>query len=82
MLTSSFDWLQLISPQVVDEDSARIGVHNEKLFPVDANHRTICKFSAANDQNYTLVGAWIAQLAELLAKERHNRRLDTNFHNP
>lgn len=48
--------------QVVDEQSARLNFPNEKLFPVDANHRTICKIPSAKRQEFEAVGAWIEDL--------------------
>ncbi len=48
--------------QVVDEQSARLNLPNEKLFPVDADHRTICKMSSREDQVYSIVGVWITKL--------------------
>ena len=51
-----------IHHQVVDEQSAQLNLPNEKLFPVDADHRTICKISSREDQVYKVVGVWIAKL--------------------
>lgn len=48
--------------QVVDAQSARLNLPNEKLFPVDADHKTICKISSREDQVYKVVGVWIAKL--------------------
>lgn len=59
-----------ILEQVVDEPSARIGLPNEKLFPVDADHRTICKFPAADSQAYKGVGPWIVTLVREASVER------------
>ncbi len=53
--------------QVVDEQSAVINLPNEKLFPVDANHRTICKISSAESQEFEAVGAWIEDLVRSVA---------------
>jgi hypothetical protein len=53
--------------QVVDEQSALLNLPNEKPFPVDANHRTICKIPSAESQEYEAVGAWIADLARSVA---------------
>ncbi len=36
--------------QVVDKESAVLNLSNEKLFPVDANHRTICHIPSAESQ--------------------------------
>lgn len=48
--------------QVVDEQSAQLNLPNEKVFPVDADHRTICKASSRDDQVYKVMGVWIAKL--------------------
>ena len=50
--------------QVVDEPSARLNLPNEKVFPVDADHRTICKIPSREDQVYQIVGIWIAKLVK------------------
>jgi hypothetical protein len=50
--------------QVVDQLSARIGLPNEKMFSVDADHRTICKMPNHEGQAYEAVGAWIAELVK------------------
>lgn len=54
--------------QVVDEDSARIGLPNEQLFPVDANHRTLCKIPSVESPIYKIVGIWVAKLTDLIVK--------------
>jgi len=53
--------------QVVDKQSAVLNLPNEKLFPVDANHRTICKIPSAESQEYEAVGAWVSDLARSVA---------------
>ena len=55
--------------QVVDESSAQIGVPNEKLFPVEADHRTICHCPSADSQEYQATGAWIADLTRSVVEE-------------
>ena len=50
--------------QVVDEQSARLNLPNEKVFPVDADHRTICKMPSREDQVYKIVGVWVAKLVK------------------
>lgn len=52
---------------VVDEQSAVLNLPNEKLFPVDANHRTICKIPSAESQEFEAVGAWIEDLVRSVA---------------
>ena len=53
--------------QVVDEQSALLNLPNEKLFPVDANHRTICKIPSGESQEFEAVGAWIEELVRSVA---------------
>jgi len=39
--------------QIVDKDSATIGVDNELAIPIQgANHRNICKFESLESQKY------------------------------
>jgi len=39
--------------QIVDKDSASLGIANEIAIPVQgADHRSICKFEAADSQKY------------------------------
>ncbi|SLM37180.1 Tetratricopeptide-like helical domain [Lasallia pustulata] len=54
---------------VVDERSARIGLPNEKLFPVNANHRMICKIPSFESHEHDTVCLWIAKLAKRVAEE-------------
>jgi hypothetical protein len=37
---------------VVEKDSACIGYRREHTQPMDADHRSICKFETADDPNY------------------------------
>ena len=55
--------------QVVDEQSAQLNLPNEKVFPVHADHRTICKMSSPEDQVYKIVGVWIAKLIKAKIEE-------------
>ncbi|KAA6409764.1 MAG: kinesin light chain 1 [Lasallia pustulata] len=54
---------------VVDERSALIGLPNEKLFPVNANHRMICKIPSSESHEHDTVCLWIAKLAKRVAEE-------------
>ncbi|KAI0454754.1 hypothetical protein F5B21DRAFT_514460 [Xylaria acuta] len=40
---------------VVPMESARLGLPNEMVFPVNAHHRNICRYPSAKDQTYALV---------------------------
>ena len=52
---------------MVDKQSALIGpLPNELEFPVNANHRTICKIPSSTSHEYKTVGFWIARLAQLV----------------
>lgn len=64
---------------VVDELSARIGLPNEKLFQVDANHRTICKIPSAKSQEYNAVGVWIAKLVKMAVKDTGTKEVQCKF---
>ena len=53
--------------QVVDEDSATTGIPNERLFPVDADHHTICRFESVESQAYKAVGSHVVTLVRSVA---------------
>ena len=59
--------------QIVDKLSACIGLPNEKLLAVDANHRTICKIPSAESQEYEAVGKWIVKLVKEAVREIGHR---------
>ncbi|KAH6879994.1 hypothetical protein B0T10DRAFT_412368 [Thelonectria olida] len=42
---------------VVPTESSRLGLPNEMVFPVNAHHRSICRYPSAKDQTYVLVEA-------------------------
>jgi len=50
----------LIPHQVVPETSAVLGLPNEVVLPLNANHRDICRFASKEDQGYILV-QWAIQ---------------------
>lgn len=54
----------LLLAQVVDQHLAIIGIQNEILFPVAADHHTICKFGSAESQAYKAVGSHVASLVK------------------
>ena len=47
--------LGLISTLIVDPDSATLGYRAEKQMPMNADHRSICKFETEMDQNYVTI---------------------------
>ncbi|KAK4888605.1 hypothetical protein LTR27_012500 [Elasticomyces elasticus] len=49
---------------IVNKDSALLSLPNEKTFPMNANHSTVCKFGSENSKNYLLVGRAIAGMVE------------------
>ena len=53
--------------QVVDEDSATMNVANERLFPVDADHHTICRFGSGESQAYKAVDSHVVSLVRSVA---------------
>lgn len=40
---------------VVDPDSATLGYREEKQMPMNADHRSICKFETPTDRNYVIL---------------------------
>ncbi|KAH0559284.1 hypothetical protein GP486_004200 [Trichoglossum hirsutum] len=48
--------------QQVDQGSARLNLPSEKVFPVQANHRDMCKFSSLGCQKYEPISAAIEEL--------------------
>lgn len=56
MIANNFFW------QIVDKYSACLGLPNEKLVPLDATHRTMCKLESATGQAYKLVGGSIVEM--------------------
>ncbi|KIV92177.1 polyubiquitin [Exophiala mesophila] len=62
----SFIELQVERPLnilVVPEESARLGLPNEMVFPVNASHRSICRYAFSTDQTYVLVEGSIKAIA-------------------
>lgn len=45
----------IISTLIVDPDSATLGYREEKQMPMNADHRSICKFESPTDPNYVSV---------------------------
>ncbi|PGH21490.1 hypothetical protein AJ80_03158 [Polytolypa hystricis UAMH7299] len=61
---------------VVPEDSATLGIPGEIRIPIDANHRTICRFRFRDEQNYQSLVAVIQDLAEGATEADTKRRAD------
>jgi len=47
--------LGLFSSLIVDPESAILGYREEKQTPMNANHRSICKFDSITDPNYLVI---------------------------
>jgi hypothetical protein len=52
----------LTCEQVVPEYSAVLGLPNEMIIPLNAHHRSICRFASTCDQNFILVKSAIADI--------------------
>ncbi|CAN9391730.1 unnamed protein product [Alternaria alternata] len=52
------------SALIVEKDSASIGLKHERIQPLNADHRTVCKFDSIYDSNYVKVKNAIASIVE------------------
>ncbi|KAF4982167.1 hypothetical protein FZEAL_2144 [Fusarium zealandicum] len=60
------------SSPIVDPESAVLGYPGEKQMPMDADHRSICKFDTSDDANYRLLRnalAWTVNNISAVAPE-------------
>ena len=57
----------VISTLIVDPDSATLGYPGEKQMPVNADHRSICKFDAPTDPNYVLLRNALASTVQTIS---------------
>ena len=56
----------IISSLIVDPDSATLGYREEKQIPMNADHRSICKFDTPSDPNYvTLRNALVSTVDDI-----------------
>jgi hypothetical protein len=62
-------WVVNTSIKIVDIDSARLNLPNERAIPISANHRDMCKFSSANSQRYRPVWEAMQELVERAVKD-------------
>lgn len=53
---------------IVPEDSAVLGYPGESISWIYANHRTICKFSSREDNNYTILRTRLGAIAQSMTK--------------
>ncbi|KAL8748150.1 MAG: hypothetical protein Q9190_000045 [Brigantiaea leucoxantha] len=66
---------------IVEKESARIGLPNEKLFPMESNHKTICKIPSATSQQYAMLYHNIVRLVKSYANPT-TETLCVYFHVP
>ncbi|KAF8458837.1 hypothetical protein BGX38DRAFT_1293344, partial [Terfezia claveryi] len=67
----------LYSKMIVEKHHAILGVLGEIVRPMDANHRTICKFSSQQDPNYIAVVNVLRTLVlQVLAEEKRKSYVD------
>jgi hypothetical protein len=58
----------IFSRIIVDPDSAVLGLREEKQMPMNADHRSICKFDTPNDRNYLILRNALATTVGQLVK--------------
>jgi hypothetical protein len=73
--------LGVTSVLIVEKDSASIGAKHERILPLAADHRTVCKFDSVDDPNYIKVKSALAYIVEdilgnTLVKVGHQTRSD------
>jgi pimeloyl-ACP methyl ester carboxylesterase len=56
------------STLIVDPDSATLGYREEQQIPLDADHRSICKFETPQDPNYITVRNALASTVDRISK--------------
>jgi pimeloyl-ACP methyl ester carboxylesterase len=59
----------LISAKIVDPDSATLGYREEKQMPMNADHRSICKFETTTDPNYLILRNTLASTVNGISKK-------------
>ncbi|KAK7429330.1 hypothetical protein QQZ08_004142 [Neonectria magnoliae] len=76
--------MKYFSSPIVDPESAILGYREEKQMPMNADHRSICKFESQSDPNYIImrnalastVGQISKAIPELELKEQRNLMRD------
>ena len=58
----------VFSTLIVDPDSATLGYHEEKQMPMNADHRSICKFETPTDPNYIILRNALASTVNSISK--------------
>jgi pimeloyl-ACP methyl ester carboxylesterase len=56
-----------LSTIIVDPESATLGYREEKQMPMNADHRSICKFDRISDQNYIIIRNSLASTLNKIA---------------
>lgn len=64
------------SALIVEKDSASIGLKHERIQPLNADHRTVCKFDSVHDLNYIKVKNSLASIVEDILGDTLARRVD------
>lgn len=54
----------ILSTLIVDPDSATLGYREEKQIPMNADHRSICKFETPTDPNYVVIRNALASMVQ------------------
>ena len=57
----------VISTLIVDPDSATLGYPGERQMPVNADHRSICKFDTPTDPNYVMLRNALASTVQIIS---------------
>ncbi len=60
--------LGVLSTLIVDPDSATLGYREEKQIPMNADHRSICKFETPADPNYVSLRNALASTVQNISK--------------
>ncbi|KAM7184137.1 hypothetical protein V8F20_012346 [Naviculisporaceae sp. PSN 640] len=59
------------STLIVDPESATLGYPEERQVPMNADHRSICKFETPHDQNYTIIrNALVSTITRMSRQDR------------
>ena len=59
--------MRMFSSLIVDPESAVLGYPEETQIPMNADHRSICKFETPDDANYSLLGNALASTVKSLS---------------
>lgn len=58
----------VLSTLIVDPESATLGYREEKQMPMNADHRSICKFETPTDPNYVILRNALASSVQSISK--------------